>query len=61
MFGFMLDSKDKVRAFHAKALELGGKCEGEPALRGPVETGSFAAYVRDLDGNKLCAISMGAR
>lgn len=60
MFGFMLDSRDAVRAFHAKALELGGTCEGPPGLRGPEEAGNFAAYVRDLDGNKLCAISLGA-
>jgi catechol 2,3-dioxygenase-like lactoylglutathione lyase family enzyme len=59
MFGFMLDSREMVEAFHAKALELGGTCEGEPGLRGPEEAGNFAAYFRDLDGNKLCAISFG--
>lgn len=61
MFGFMLDSRDQVSAFHAKALELGGTCEGPPGLRGPEEAGNFAAYFRDLDGNKLCAISFGAQ
>lgn len=60
MFGFMLDSRDKVSAFHAKALELGGTCEGPPGLRGPEEAGNFGAYFRDLDGNKLCAICMGS-
>lgn len=59
MFGFMLDSREKVSAFHAKALELGGTCEGAPGLRGPAKAGNFAAYVRDLDGNKLCALSFG--
>jgi catechol 2,3-dioxygenase-like lactoylglutathione lyase family enzyme len=59
MFGFTLDSREKVRAFHAKALELGGTCEGEPGLRGPAKAGNYAAYFRDLDGNKLCAIAMG--
>jgi catechol 2,3-dioxygenase-like lactoylglutathione lyase family enzyme len=59
MFGFMLDGREQVSAFHAKALELGGTCAGEPGLRGPAENGSFAAYFRDLDGNKLCAISFG--
>jgi transcriptional regulator with XRE-family HTH domain len=24
-----------------------------------IEAGNFAAYFRDLDGNKLCAIAMG--
>lgn len=59
MFGFMLDNCEKVNAFHATALELGGTCEGPPSLRNPADAGNFAAYVRDLDGNKLCAISFG--
>jgi catechol 2,3-dioxygenase-like lactoylglutathione lyase family enzyme len=60
MFGFMVDSHDKVRAMHAKAIELGGSCEGAPGFRGPEQANNFAAYFRDIDGNKLCAISMGA-
>lgn len=52
------DSHDQIRAVHAKALELGGTCEGEPGWRGP-EGGFFGAYFRDLDGNKLCAIAFG--
>ena len=42
-----------VDAVHARALELGGSCEGPPGLRGPEEMGFYAAYFRDLDGNKL--------
>lgn len=57
MFGFMLDSREEVSAFHAKALELGGTCEGPPGLRGAADDGTFVAYVRDLDGNKLCAMT----
>jgi catechol 2,3-dioxygenase-like lactoylglutathione lyase family enzyme len=60
MMGFALDSREKVSAFHALALELGGTCEGAPGLRGPAEYGNFAAYMRDLDGNKLCALCMGS-
>ena len=53
MVAITLDSNDKVDAFHAKALELGGTDEGAPGPRG---TGGFyAAYFRDLDGNKLAA------
>ncbi len=59
MFGFMLESREQVQAFYDKAMELGGKCEGAPGLRGPAEAGNFAAYCRDLDGNKLCAIAFG--
>ena len=43
--------RDMVDALHAKALSLGGADEGGPRLRGGV---FYAAYFRDLDGNKLC-------
>jgi catechol 2,3-dioxygenase-like lactoylglutathione lyase family enzyme len=52
MFAFELDSRSEVDALHAKALELGGTCEGPPGVRGP---GLYFSYFRDLDGNKLCA------
>ena len=50
MLAFQMDSKEQVAAMHAKALELGGSCEGKPGPRG--NFGEFA-YFRDLDGNKL--------
>jgi catechol 2,3-dioxygenase-like lactoylglutathione lyase family enzyme len=61
MGSLMVDSKEQVSAIHAKALELGGTCEGAPGPRGPEGVQAFAAYFRDLDGNKICAIhvSMG--
>lgn len=41
-----------VAKLYAKAIELGATDEGEPGDRIP---GAFhGAYVRDLDGNKLC-------
>ena len=46
----------EVDAFHAKALSLGGTDEGAPGERGP---GFYFSYFRDLDGNKLCAYSIG--
>jgi catechol 2,3-dioxygenase-like lactoylglutathione lyase family enzyme len=52
MVAFQVDTKEQVAAVHAKALALGGVCEGEPGPRGAF--GDFA-YFRDLDGNKLCA------
>ena len=55
MCGFHLDGPDQVAAFHALALELGGSCEGPPGERGSDGSGYYFAYVRDLDGNKLCA------
>lgn len=50
MLGLELGADEDVRRVHAKAVELGGQDEGEPRQRGP----KFSAYVRDLDGNKLC-------
>lgn len=55
MVAIAMDSTDKVDAFHAKALELGGTDEGAPGQR----LGNFyAGYFRDLDGNKLNAFCM---
>src|ERR1700747_2159094 len=34
MTGFALESREAVDQFHAKALALGGTCEGAPGLRG---------------------------
>ncbi len=56
MFGFRFDTPEGVSAFHAKALELGGTCEGAPGERMP---GAYFAYFRDLEGNKLCAYALG--
>ncbi|MET0241240.1 MAG: VOC family protein [Sphingobium sp.] len=55
--GFMVNSRTIVDAIHAKALELGGKSEGAPGLRGPEAYGLYACYFRDLDGNKLNCIT----
>ena len=52
MIAIAVDSPDKVDAFHAKALELGGTDEGAPGPRGEQ---FYAGYFRDLDGNKLNA------
>jgi hypothetical protein len=38
---------------HAKVLELGGTDEGAPGFREAGGEGFYAAYFRDLDGNKL--------
>ena len=56
MASLMCDSRDQVSAIHAKALEQGGTCDGPPGPRGGEESGIFAAYFRDLDGNKISAL-----
>jgi catechol 2,3-dioxygenase-like lactoylglutathione lyase family enzyme len=50
MTAFAVDSPEKVNALYNKAIELGGTDEGAPGERGE---GFYAAYFRDLDGNKL--------
>ena len=60
MTAIALNSRDKVDAVHAKALELGGTCEGPLGVRGEEGPQAFyGAYFRDLDGNKLCAFRIG--
>jgi len=56
MVALRADSKAQVDALHAKALELGGTDEGAPGQRGD---GFYAAYFRDLEGNKLNAFFLG--
>jgi len=57
MIAIMLETNEQVDAFYHKALALGATCEGKPGLRGEM-SGFYAAYFRDLDGNKLNAFHM---
>ena len=50
------DTKEKVGAIYKLGMELGGTDEGPP---GPRSEGFYAAYFRDLDGNKLNCFFMG--
>ena len=60
MASIVCDSRARVDALHAKALELGGSCEGPPGVRGDEGPGAFyGAYFRDPDGNKLAAFRIG--
>ena len=59
MVGIAADSSDQVDRVHRKALELGGTDEGPPGLRPEGGEGFYAAYFRDLDGNKLDVFSYG--
>ncbi len=54
-----LEAKDKAQVdrLHALALAHGGVCEGPPGPRG--DSGFYAGYFRDPDGNKLNAFIMG--
>jgi catechol 2,3-dioxygenase-like lactoylglutathione lyase family enzyme len=59
MVALTVDDRALVDALHAKAIALGGSCDGPPGLREPVEMQFYAAYFRDPDGNKLCAFQVG--
>ena len=55
MPAIQIDSRKTVDEVHAKALASGGKDDGKPGLRGEEGPQAFyGAYVRDLDGNKVC-------
>ncbi len=55
--GFIAAKPEQVDAFHAAGLAQGGTDEGAPGPR-DVMPGRFA-YLRDPDGNKICAICFG--
>jgi catechol 2,3-dioxygenase-like lactoylglutathione lyase family enzyme len=61
MVAFRARSWKEVDDFHAAALAHGGACEGAPGLRPHYSPDFYAAYVRDLDGNKLAAVCRGFR
>ncbi|QIB32992.1 VOC family protein [Ancylobacter pratisalsi] len=54
MSAFEVETRALVDHWHALALERGGSDEGAPAVRAHYHANYYGAYVRDLDGNKLC-------
>ena len=57
MVALVVQSPEQVDKVYAKAIELGGSDEGPPGKR---TDNFYAAYFRDLDGNKLNAFCMTA-
>lgn len=53
--GLHAATPEQVDAFYAAGLANGGTDEGQPGPRDATGPGSRLAYVRDPDGNKLCA------
>jgi catechol 2,3-dioxygenase-like lactoylglutathione lyase family enzyme len=49
---FEAPNRASIDAFHTTALSAGGTCEGAAGTRGWAPN-AYAAYIRDLDGNKL--------
>ena len=55
--GFRCHSPEQVKQFHDTALAHGGtSIEDPPGLREGAMGAMHLAYVRDPDGNKLCAL-----
>ncbi|MFT3800752.1 MAG: VOC family protein [Burkholderiaceae bacterium] len=54
--GFLMESTEQADKFHAAGVANGGTtCEDPPGWRGGTG-GMYLAYLRDPDGNKLCAL-----
>lgn len=52
--GFRVESAEQGNEWHAAGVANGGTtCEDPP---GPRENGMYLAYLRDPDGNKICAL-----
>jgi catechol 2,3-dioxygenase-like lactoylglutathione lyase family enzyme len=55
--GFVADSAEAADAFHAAGIAQGGTtCEEPPGVREGAGMKLYIAYLRDPDGNKLCAL-----
>lgn len=54
-------STQGVDAFHAAALQAGGTSDGAPGLRPEYNDRYYAAFIVDLDGNKIEAVTFLAK
>ena len=55
--GFAAASPEQADAWHAAGISHGGKtCEEPPGVREAAVGKFYLAYLRDPDGNKICAL-----
>ena len=55
--GFSMESIEQANAFHAAGVANGGvTCEDPPGWREAASGQLYLAYLRDPDGNKICAL-----
>ncbi len=55
--GFVMDTPEQADAWHAAGVANGGAtCEEPPGVREGSIGKLYLAYMRDPDGNKLCAL-----
>lgn len=58
---FQAPDRETVRRFHSVAVANGGSDEGGPGIRDDYNANYYGAFVRDLDGNKIEAVTYTAR
>jgi catechol 2,3-dioxygenase-like lactoylglutathione lyase family enzyme len=55
--GFLMSSPEQAQAWHKAGVANGGKSiEDPPGVRQGAAGEMYLAYLRDPDGNKLCAL-----
>jgi catechol 2,3-dioxygenase-like lactoylglutathione lyase family enzyme len=60
--GFSFESPEEVEAWHKRGIEAGGSAiEDPPGYRENAFGKLYLAYLRDPDGNKLCALHRPAQ
>ena len=60
--GFTMQSPEQADAFHAAGIANGGTtCEEPPGMRDGAVGKLYLAYLRDPDGNKICALHRPAK
>lgn len=56
--GLAAKDDETVTRWHEAGKAAGGTCDGEPGPRERAPNQSVGAYLRDPDGNKICAFHM---
>ena len=56
MTALMAPTRGLVDAAYAAAIDAGGSCDGPPGPRPHYHPDYYGAYVRDLEGNKICVV-----
>ena len=56
--GLAAKDDETVTKWHEAGLAAGGTCDGPPGPRERAPNQSVGAYLRDPDGNKICAFHM---
>ena len=59
--GFLAKTSEMADAWHAAGLANGGSsCEDPPGIREMGNMKMYIAYLRDPDGNKICALNLAS-